>query len=399
MRIIICDIYVRLIGHNLGHIQNILQFLEKQPTSENEYIFLLNPEAKTIPSVTTSAKNIQIIFFEDQEFDVFYSGKSLVKSTQILWKHITRYATDLRADRVIMMMIDMFQHTVGMGSFPCQIHGLLFNPYVRITPQDDSFSAKWKANLTKYRKYLTTWWMCRNPNLTKIFVFNDTETVEKMNRSLRTNVFTYLPDPVYDYPTREGLQIREKFDIAPHKKIVLAFGFIEERKNIHNITKAMQSMRAEEATNFCLLIVGKINETYKNTVMTAVELAKKTRPELQIELETRFVDDDEMEAFVGQSDIISIAYTNFFGSSGVIGLAARHNKPVLSTKHGVIGNLTREYNLGLTIDGLNNQEMKEAILTLAENKNAYPKRATDFVTKHSSEAFISALLELNTTFK
>lgn len=397
MRIIICDIYVRLIGHNLGHIQNILQFLEKQPTSENEYIFLLNPEAKTIPSVTTSAKNVQIIFFEDHEFEAFQAGVNLIKSTQILWKHIIRYATDLYADRVIMMMIDMFQHTVGMRNFPCQIHGLLFNPYVRITPQSDSFSAKWKANFTKYRKFLTTWWMCRNPNLTKIFVFNDAETVEKMNRSLRTTVFTYLPDPVYDYPTRAGLQIREKFGIAPHKKIVLAFGFIEERKNIHNITKAMQSMRAEEATNFCLLIVGKINETYKDTVLGAVELARKTRPELQIELETRFVDDDEMEAFVGQSDIISIAYTNFFGSSGVIGLAARHNKPVLSTKHGVIGNLTREYNLGLTIDGLNYEEIKDALLSLAENKDAFPKRAGDFVKKHNSEAFIRALLELNTT--
>ena len=102
-----------------------------------------------------------------------------------------------------------------------------------------------------------------------------------------------------------------------------------------------------------------------------------------------------MEAFVGQSDIISIAYTNFFGSSGVIGLAARHNKPVLSTKHGVIGNLTREYNLGLTIDGLNYEEIKEALLSLAENKDDYPKRACDFVTKHNSEAFISALLELD----
>ncbi|MFN3588173.1 MAG: glycosyltransferase [Spirosomataceae bacterium] len=394
MRIIICDIYVRLMGHNLGHIQNILQFLEKYPSTDNEYIFLLNPEAKTIPSVVTSAENVNIIFFTDSEFDAFHSGTNLIKSTQILWRHITRYATDLQADRVIMMMVDMFQHTVGNGNFPCQISGVLFSPYARISPQDDSFSAKKKAFLTKSRKFLTTWWMCRNPQLRRVFVFNDTETVERMNRNLRTNVFTYLPDPVYDYPTRAGLQIREKFAIAPNKKIFLAFGFIEERKNIINIIRAMQSMQAEEAANFCLLIVGKISAAYNDAVMEALEIAKATRPELQIELETRFIDDDEMEVFVGQSDIISIAYINFFASSGVIGLAARHNKPVLATKHGVIGNLTREYNLGLTVDGLNHQEMKEALLTLAKNKSTYPERASAFVDKHSGEAFIKALLEL-----
>lgn len=394
MRIIICDIYVRLMGHNLGHIQNILQFLETQTHSENEYIFLLNPEAKTIPSVVSSSKNVQIVFFTEDEFEVLHSGISLIKSTQILWNHITRYARDLQADRVIMMMVDMFQHTVGKGNFPCEISGVLFSPYARITPQSESFTAKQRANLTKFRKFLTTWWMCRNPQLRKVFVFNDMETVERMNRSLRTDVFSYLPDPVYNYPTREGLQIREKFSIATHKKIFLAFGFIDERKNILNILQSMQTMSAEEATNFCLLIVGKISPTYKDALMEAYKSIQKIRPELQIEFETRFIDDDEMEAFVGQSDIISIAYINFFVSSGVIGLAARHNKPVLATKHGVIGNLTKEYNLGLTVDGLNHQEIKNALLILAENKSTYPERASAFVLKHSGEAFIKALLEI-----
>jgi glycosyltransferase involved in cell wall biosynthesis len=323
-----------------------------------------------------------------------HSGIHLIKSTQILWNHIGRYAKELGADRVIMMMVDMFQHTVGKGSFPSQISGVLFSPYARITPQDDSFSGKQKALLTKFRKFLTTWWMCRNPQLRKVFVFNDMETVEKMNRHLRTDVFSYLPDPVYNYPTRADLHIREKFSIAPHKKIFLAFGFIDERKNIINILKAMQTMNAEEAENFCLLIVGKISPTYKDALMEAYASAKNTRPELQIEFETRFIDDDEMEAFVGQSDIISIAYINFFASSGVIGLAARHNKPVLATKHGVIGNLTREYNLGITIDGLNHQEMKNALLTLAQNKSTYPERASAFVEKHNGAAFIKALLEI-----
>jgi glycosyltransferase involved in cell wall biosynthesis len=93
--------------------------------------------------------------------------------------------------------------------------------------------------------------------------------------------------------------------------------------------------------------------------------------------------------------MVSVAYINFFSSSGVIGLAARHNKPVLATKFGVVGDLTREYNLGITVDGFNPEEIKQAILTFIKTKNAYPEKASVFVKNHSSDNFIMTLLELN----
>lgn len=393
MRIVICDIYVRLVGHNLGHIQNILRFLENHPSTD-EYIFLLNPDAQTIPSVKSNAKNVKINFFTEEEFAPFNSGMTIIKSTQIIWKHITRYATDYQADKVIMMMLDMFQHTIGSSRFPCQLSGIMFNPYPRVIAQDSTLRAKQKSTITKARKLFTTWWMCRNAQLKKVFIFNDRETIKNMNETLGTKIFTYLPDPVYDYPTREGLIIREKYKIAAHKKIFLAFGFIDEKKNVVNLLKAMQQLTADEAKNACLLVVGKIHEAYREVLMQAFDTAKATRPELQVEFESRFVDDDEMEAYVEQSDVVSVAYINFFSSSGVIGLASRHNKPVLATKFGVVGDLTREYNLGITVDGFNPEEIKEAIRTFLKTKNAYPERASVFVKNHSSDSFIKTLLEI-----
>ncbi len=394
MRIIICDIYVRLVGHNLGHIQNILRFLESHP-SNDEYIFLLNPDAQTIPSIKTTATNVKIVFFTEEEFAPFNSGMSIIKSTQIIWKHIARYAIDYQADKLIMMMLDMFQHTIGSSRFPCQLSGIMFNPYPRVIAQDITLRAKQKSTITKARKLFTSWWMCRSVQLKKVFIFNDRETIKNMNETLGTKIFTYLPDPVYNYPTREGLIIREKYGIASNKKILLAFGFIDAKKNVVNLLKAMQQLSAEDATNVCLLIVGKIHEAHREALMQAFHNAKVVRPELQVEFESRFVDDDEMEAYVEQSDVVSVAYINFFSSSGVIGLASRHNKPVLATKFGVVGDLTREYNLGITVDGFNPDEIKQAVLTFLKTKNAYPERASVFVQNHSSDNFIKTLLELN----
>ncbi|MFN3489152.1 MAG: glycosyltransferase, partial [Emticicia sp.] len=337
---------------------------------------------------------VEIVFFTEEEFAPFNSGITIIKSTQIIWKHITRYATDYQADKLIMMMLDMFQHTIGSSRFPCQLSGIMFSPYPRVIAQDTTLRAKQKSTITKARKLFTTWWMCRNTQLKKVFIFNDRETIKNMNETLGTMIFTYLPDPVYDYPTREGLIIREKYKIAAHKTIFLAFGFIDEKKNVVNLLKAMQQLSAEDAANVCLLVVGKIHEAHHEALMQAFHTAEATKPELQVEFESRFVDDDEMEAYVGQSDVVSVAYINFFSSSGVMGLASRHNKPVLATKFGVVGDLTREYNLGITVDGFNSEEIKQAILTFLKTKNAFPERASVFVQNHSSDNFIKTLLEL-----
>ncbi|WP_259015896.1 glycosyltransferase [Emticicia fluvialis] len=392
MRIIICDIYVKLVGHNLGHIQNILRYLEKNP-SDREYIFLLNPEARTIPSVQTSAQNVKIIFFTDEEFAPQLSGMSLIKSTQLLWKSISRYVTDLKADRLILMMVDMFQHTIGSSRPLCTIHGIMFNPYPRLVPVDNSLKARQKTKVTKARKLFTTWWMLRNKQLKKVFIFNDYETIKTMNETLGTQAFTYLPDPVYDYPMRQGLVIREQFNIEPHRKILLAFGMIDQKKNVVNLVRGLQDLTADEAANACLLIVGKVSQVYETPLAEAIAEARKLRPELKIVMESRFVDDDEMESFINQSDIVSLAYVNFYSSSGVIGLACRHNKPIIATRFGVVGNITAEYELGVAVDGHKPEEIKEAFrFFLHQSKPKYPARAAEFVARHTPEAFIKALL-------
>lgn len=394
MRIIICDIYVKLVGHNLGHIQNILRFLEQNP-SETEYVFLLNPEAKAIPSIRTSAKNVQITFFTDEEFAPHNSGMSLIKSTQLIWKSIMKYVVDWKADKLILMMVDMFQHTIGSSRTSCEITGIMFNPYPRVIPAQGTLRSKQQTAVTKARKIFTSWWMLRNKHLKKVFIFNDKLTVKAMNETLGTKVFTYLPDPVYDYSSRAGLNIREKYGIDADRKILLAFGMIDSKKNVVHLLKGLQELSVEEASRSCLLIVGKIRPEYEAPLTEAITEARQIRPELQVVLESRFVDDDEMEAFVGQSDVISLAYVNFYSSSGVIGLASRHSKPIIATKYGVVGDQTREYQLGLTVDGYKPEEIREAFqYFLHTQKPEYPQKARQFVEDHTSEAFIRTLLEL-----
>jgi len=237
--------------------------------------------------------------------------------------------------------------------------------------------------------------MLRNRQLKKVFIFNDRETIKTMTETLGSKVFTYLPDPVYNYPMRDGLEIREKYKIDASRKILLAFGMIDRKKNVVNLLRGLQELSAGEAANTCLLVVGKVFHEYEAPLAEALAEAKKARPELQIVMESRFVDDDEMESFVNQCDVVSLAYINFYSSSGVMGIASRHNKPIIATKFGVVGDLTSQYQLGVAVDGHKPEEIKEAFrYFLHQSKTEFPKRAAQFVADHSSEAFIKTLLEL-----
>lgn len=394
MKILVCDIHIRLEGHNLGHVQNILRYLEMHP-NEHEYVFLFNPEAATIPSVKTTASNCKIIFFTEEEFAPYLSGESIHTATMKVWKHIEKYVQQHQAERIILLMMDMFQHTVGLCRLPVEISGALFNPYPRLVPSNTNLKSVLKHKLAVFRKYLTIRWVVSNKRLRKIFIFNDLSTVQHLNKKLNTKVFSYLPDPVYNYPNADAvLTIREKHSISSNRIIFLAFGMIDAKKNVATIIEAATLLTPQEAAKLCILVVGKVKNEYQIVLEKAIENARKYRPELQIEQEKRFVTDPEMESYVRQSDVISLAYVNFYSSSGVIGLSARHNKPILATKFGVVGEQTQAYELGITVDARKKEDITEALKKFINQKTTYPHFAANFVVDHSSEKFIETLFEL-----
>lgn len=392
MRIVINDIHIRLIGHNLGYVQNIFRYLEEHP-SDDEFLFILNPEAKRIPTIRCSSPKVTIQFLTDEEFAP-YTTLPMQQGTRQVWQSIIKYATDFRADKLVLLELDIFQHTVGSAKVPFEISGIMLRPYPRVIAVDDSFKSKIQIQIRKLKKIATAWWMCRNPKLKHAFILNDALSISEMNRQMNTKAFTYLPDPVFDYPSREGLNIREKYNISVERKIFLVFGNIDEKKNVLNILSAMQKLSAEEAEKYCLMIVGKVHESYQKSLQETLAETQTKQPKLQIITESRFVADDEMECFVGQCDVISLAYINFFSSSGVIGLASRHNRPIIAAKYGVVGYQTQEYQLGLRIDPHSVAELTEAIRYFLENKDNYPKKSQEFVKNHSRDIFIETLLDL-----
>src|SRR5262249_47856102 len=154
--------------------------------------------------------------------------------------------------------------------------------------------------------------------------------------------FRYLPDPIFvngrvsANPTPD---IRKKFGIPSSSHIFLIFGAISDRKNIDNMVAAYREARLERPS--VLLIVGKIKEDYKEEFarLTGGFNRDNKDPRKNILSLDEFVDEDEIDAYFKESDTVILCYKKFYGSSGLMGKAALHNKTCIVSTEGLLYHL------------------------------------------------------------
>lgn len=84
-----------------------------------------------------------------------------------------------------------------------------------------------------------------------------------------------------------------------------------------------------------------------------------------ISIENRYVSNEEMEYLFSSCDIVMMVYKNFFGSSGVLGRAAKYEKKVIVSKGGLIESLVKRYKLGISIES-NYSNLVDAIKKLEQ---------------------------------
>ena len=110
----------------------------------------------------------------------------------------------------------------------------------------------------------------------------------------------------------------------------------------------------------------------------------RERPELWLRIDDRRLQSGELAALVRQSDVVLAPYQRFVGSSGVLLWAALNGKPVLAQDYGLVGRLTREHRLGVSVDaGTPSAIAREITRMVSEG----PARSFD---RHAAERFATA---------
>lgn len=382
MKFLITDLNIKLDGHRYGFMNNLLHYAGEN-FRDDEFVFLTNLSEDF--RLEGHYSHIQTLQLSPEEQSAIDTGLSALKKARLEWEIISQYALDVKADRVILMFLDSYQAEIGKSKTPFRISGIWFAPYSRMEAEGDSIGQKAKMLLTKTRKKLTMEWALRNPALDKVFILNDEEMPGWLNKG-ETRFYT-LPDPYFEYPAVPGYNLRVRYGIPAENLVFLQFGYIDERKNLENIVLAFNALAPETARKTTLLVIGKFKPGFKEHLLSL------KKGEYQVIFRDEFVSDEEMESSFAQSDVILRMNINFFGSSGIIGAAAQHNKPVIASDTGVMAGIVTRYGLGTIVNPYHIEEIAAAVTAFHTHPSGRVIDGSRYRTTHDLKAFAETLLK------
>lgn len=387
MNYLIVDLNIQLDGHKIGFVQQTLNWLAKnQVNHKGTFHFLVNAELQ-IPEST----NIKVEVIKAHT-SANFEAKTALKKYKKQWDFIKLKASQFDAQKIILMEFDIYQVAIGNDTKTgFDVSGIWFRPYFRQVSLSKSIIPIIKFKIAKWRKQAMFRLALRNKNLRQIFILNDRVTVNAINEKHGKRLF-YLPDPVFDYYINDVIDIRAKYGIDKSKYIFLIFGHIDDRKNVVNILKSLEGLPKEMQSQIVLMMIGKVGAEYKPTLEEALE---KSRCGYQILQNDKFVSDDEMEALFAQSDLVLRMNVNYFASSGIIGMAAKYNKPSLVSNYGIVADLTKEYKLGLEVNPEDTAAITKKFTDFMNSENKWKIDGQAYYQDHGSEAFVKTLLDLH----
>lgn len=348
-------------GHHSGYLYHlIINFLQ------NDYsyklIILVSPDFfLKHPQIIqkTLSPRVQWIKFSEKEFVEWKKPKSVFKRSVLEWDLFCQYAKKYNSVLGFFMYIDYLQLAVlTQPAPPCPISGILFRPTLVNYPANS-----WKERLNYWRKNITLKYFVKNKNLDSLFNLDPFAT-DYILKNWNTEKVKFLPDPVQLYPTtKTKSEVKTSLGIDESKTVFLIFGFLDSRKGIADVMKAIGKISGETSQKGCLLIVGPWEEDERKLFNIQLPKIQQTT-NFQIVVKDGFVKDEDIQQYFKVADYAFALYNKHFGMSAIMVRAAAAQKPLISSNFGLIGKIVVENELGITIDN----DLKEKLEMILNNE-------------------------------
>jgi glycosyltransferase involved in cell wall biosynthesis len=383
-KIVICDVNIQANGHYIGYNQFIIDNYHRvvENAASHELIFLYNREAKEYLYFPDGCK-VMFLDFPKEQLD------SLLGRIRI-WKLVLEAANELNPDMLYFLDLDKFQIPVSLFRSKCDISTIYFRPHHRTFPSNKKLKTIVNTKIKLFKKMFSEVIVIAfNKKVKNIFILNDPSGVAYLNKFYNTNRFKHLPDPVFSYDSTD-----QPVNVENNGSAItfLAFGALAERKNIDNVIRAYTMAKFDSPT--ILKIIGSSKQDYFNKLQKLVAEVRSDLSETKrIILENKFVSNFEMDALHASSQVSLLLYKDFFGSSGLLGRASKHNMYVLASSVGLISELVNKYELGKTTDPGSIELMAAAMQDAARE---YPFFKADgckrFYLDHQPDQFLKHLM-------
>jgi glycosyltransferase involved in cell wall biosynthesis len=225
----------------------------------------------------------------------------------------------------------------------------------------------------------------------------DPLAVESLNQLDAHCRAVYLPDPVEvkARPDLDAHALRQKLGILPNRKICLLFGVLTERKGIHQLLAAIEKLPPARCEQLCLLLIGPIPADQQQWLKARVDQVTTFRP-VQIIRRHEFVADHNVQPYFQLADLVLAPYQRHIGMSAILVRAAAAGTPVLAADFGLMGEVTRRHQLGITVDATDSDALAAALDRLIDpppDQIANATRMQQFADQNRADQFASQIFQ------
>lgn len=383
-------------GHHPGYIQYLLEYFSKTKLNA-KIIVLVSPRFLTEHNDVVQlanqldTKNIQFVAITQVEEDSLRPrNNSLNRNLRNFqeWSLFCHYVKQLKIDRALLMYYDTYQYPLALRLNPqCSVLGIYFRPTFHY--QYFSNSSEGYSNLpASWEKFVLNL-VFSNPKVDSLLTL-DPFVKEFLRKDKQKSKLVYLPDPVRvcEYSQVQLQQIKASLNIESSRKLFLLFGALTDRKGIYQLLDSIPLLPKNICEKIAFAFVGEASQDNQTKIENKIADLSNNYP-IQIYRQYEFLPEEDIQAYFEVSDFVLALYQNHVGMSGILNLAAAKHKPVLSSDYGLMGELVKQYHLGLAVDSTNPQKIAEGveqILSLTDT-NYNRVKVQEFTELNSADRF------------
>jgi hypothetical protein len=383
-------------GHSLEWLEHLIVFAAEHPDISLAIVVpdpLRTPLLRVVPPAALSRVSVTALSPLERKLCTM---RPLSLAALARWWTMRRHLRLSGADRGFFLGLDFLSLPLafGLGAGGKRLSGILFRPSVHygdIGPYRPSGGER----LRDARKAVLYRAMLRNPAVERVLSLDPFFPAYARAHYRGGEKVMPLADPAHPRIDRRTDDVPTVF---PSGRIgFLLFGYLAERKGPLMVLDALRELTPDIAARTAVLFAGKVDPELRPELERRRRMLAGERPELWLRIDDRRLESRELGVLVRQSDVVLAPYQRFVGSSGVLLWAALNARPVLAQDSGLVGRLTREHRLGVSVDACAPSEIAREITRMVSEGPAGffdPQSAERFATAQTPKRFASLVLSV-----
>jgi len=278
------------------------------------------------------------------------------------WSLFCDYLVKLKANHGLLLYYDHFQLPCFIGK-RCTVpySAIYFRPTFHYSKFDD-----YKPSLREKIRDIRKRWLFKrsigNSSLRMIYCL-DKYAVSYMQEHMTEKVlFCCIADSFATYSGSRQLEndLHRELGIDKSRTMFLLLGVLDERKGVLELLQSLKLINSSDASGISIVLAGPLSESHRERVLELIAQIR-SNTDIQVILQDRYIRDYQVQHYYELANVVLATYQKHMGSSSALIRAAMAEKQILSSNYGLMGQLVKEYNLGISVDTSNINQIANGI--------------------------------------